>query len=376
MIVIEGGGTRRSIPRTVRLLGGIFLLLPAMLFLASCDNDPQPAPLHRQKPDGSPWQVIYGAIGEDPRTLDPQVNYDTLGHAILAHIYETLLDYGPFNTTYELSPCLAEGMPERKQLPGGRESYVIHLKKGLYFHDDPCFAATRGVGREVTADDVAYAFKRIADPKVECPVFSTLEDYVVGLHEAYVDAKKNGFFAYEKPLTGVEVVDRYTVRLTMTRPYPQIKYWLAMAFTAPVPHEAVDYYDGIPHDGTTREQFKFHPVGTGPFQLAEWRRNSLIRLARFKRYNATKFPTEGWPASEDARFKPLAGKPLPFIDEIQMRVIRQAIPQWVLFRQGYLDGSGIGKDVFNTVLDAGRELTPDYKKRGIVLHKDPDPSTA
>lgn len=367
---------RRSLSRVVRLFEVAFLLLPAFFLLSSCDNDPQPKPLHDKKPDGSTWIVRYSSFPEDPRSLDPQVSYDTLGHAVDSPIYETLLDYTPFKPdTYELEPCLAEAMPERKQLPGGRESYLIHLKKGLYFHDDACFEATHGIGREVVAEDVAYAFKRIADPKVECPVFSTLEDYIVGLHEAYSDAKKNGFFAYEKPLAGVTVVDKYTVLLTMTKAYPQIKYWLAMAFTAPVPHEAVDYYDGVAHAGITREQFKFHPVGTGPYQLVEWRRDSLIRLVRFPRYNATKFPSEGWPASDDARFKPFAGKPLPLIDEIQMRVIHQAIPAWVLFRQGYLDGSGIGKDVFNTVLDTARELTPEFKKRGIVLHKDPLPDT-
>jgi len=375
MIVKEGGRVKHCLPRMMRFFCGVFLLLPALLFLASCDNDPHPAALQQKKEDGTPWQVRYSALPEDPRSLDPQFSYDTLGHVVISLLYE-LLDYKPFKTdSYDLIPCLAESMPERKQLPGGQESYLIHLKKGLYFHDDPCFEATHGIGREVVADDVAYAFKRIADPKVECPVFSTLEEYVVGLHEAYADAKKNGFFAYEKPLAGVEVLDKYTVRLTLTKAYPQIKYWLAMAFTAPVPHEAVDYYDGIPHDGKIRKQFKFHPVGTGPYYLADWKQNSLIRLERFRRYNATKFPDGGWAAADDARFKPLAGARLPFIDEIQMSIIRETIPSWVLFRQGYLDGSGISKDVFNTVLDTGRELTLDYKKRGIVLHKDPVPDT-
>ena len=222
---------RHSLPRMVRCFCRVLLLAASVLFLASCDNDPQPAPLHDKKPDGSPWMVRYSSFPEDPRSLDPQVSYDTLGHAVNSPIYETLLDYNPFKPdSYELEPCLAEAMPERKQLPGGRESYLVHLKKGLFFHDDPCFEATRGIGREVVADDIAYAFKRIADPKVECPVFSTLEDYIVGLHEAYADAKKNGFFAYEKPLEGVTVVDKYTVLLTMTKAYPQIKYWLAMPF--------------------------------------------------------------------------------------------------------------------------------------------------
>jgi ABC-type transport system substrate-binding protein len=375
MCVGDAGKTVFS-GRVLRLILFVFCLLALPFFLVSCNNDPQPRPLHTSRPDGSPWQVRYSGLPEDPRSLDPQYSYDTVGHAVDALIYETLLDYNPFKVDpYELVPCLAEAMPERQHLPDGRETYLLHLKKGLYFHDDSCFEATHGIGREVVAGDVDYAFKRIADPKVECPVFSTLEEYIVGLGAAYSDAKKNGFFAYEKPIEGVQVLDKYTIRLTLTKTYPQIQYWLAMPFTAPVPHEAVDYYDGIPHAGKQRDQFKFHPVGTGPYQLVEWRRNSLIRLARFRRYNATKFPTGGWPVSTDARFEALAGARIPFIDEIQMRIIRESIPAWLLFRQGYLDSTGISKDVFNTVLDPGRDLTPDFKKRGIALHKDPEPST-
>ena len=354
----------------------IFLLLPLFVFLASCHNNPHAKPLHERRVDGSPWQVRYGSMPDDPRSLDPQFSYDTVGHSVISLVYESLLQYHPFKVDpYELTPCLADAMPVRKSLDGGRETYLIRLKKGLYFHDSPCFEATHGVGREVKAEDIAYTFKRIADPKVECPVFSTLQEYIVGLDEAYAEAKKNGFFDYKKPLAGVEVLDEYTVRLTLAKPYPQILYWLAMPFTAPVPHEAVDYYDGIPHAGKVREQFKFHPVGTGPFRLAEWSRNRLIRLERFPRYAATQFPDEGWPASDDLRFKPLAGARIPFLDEIQMRIIRESIPAWVLFRQGYLDGSGIGKDVFNTVLDAARDLTLEFQKRGVVLHKDSEPAT-
>jgi ABC-type transport system substrate-binding protein len=168
-------------------------------------------------------------------------------------------------------------------------------------------------------------------------------------------------------------VDRYSFRLILAKPYPQILYWLQMPFTAPVPREAVDYYDGIAHNGKIRPQFKFHPVGTGAFRLVEWSRNRLIRLDRFERYSATTFPDGGWPPEQDARFKPLAGAKIPFIDEIQYAIIRESIPAWLLFRQGYLDASGIGKDVFNTVLDVARALTPEYQRRGVELHKDPEP---
>lgn len=318
--------------------------------------------------------VSYRSLPDDPRSLDPQVSYDTVGHSVIASVYESLLQYHPFKTeTYELIPCLAAELPQRTKNSDGSEEYLIRLRPGLTFHDDPCFSA--GKGRPVVAADLVYAFKRIADPAVESPISATLQEYIIGMREAYELAKQRGVFDYSQALPGVEAVDELTVRLRLSKAYPQILYWLAMPFSAPVPREAVEYYDGKEHDGTIREQFKFHPVGTGPFRLAEWSRGRMIRLARFERYNATRFPTDGWQPDENSFFKPHAGAAIPFVDEVQMLIIRETIPGWMLFRQGYLDASGISKDVFNSVLNATQELTPEYQQRGIRLWKDPQPAT-
>ena len=358
-------GTRRA-----KLAVWYPLLLGLIFALASCDNNPHPRSLHTHRPDGSPWTVYYGNLGEDPRTLDPQVSYDTVGHAIIAQIYDGLLQYNLFKTApYELEPCLAESMPRRVRNPDGTEYYEFKLKRGIYFHGDACFPD--GKGHEVTTADIVYTFQRIADPKVECPVLSSLQEFIVGLGPSYAEARKRGSFDYAKPTGAITTIDAYTFRLNLLKPYPQILYWLAMPFTAPVPREAVQLYDGK----NGREQFKYHPVGAGPYRLKEWARGRLIRLERNARYTATRFPKGGWPATDAVRFNPLAGAPIPFIDEVQMGIIREAIPGWLLFRQGYLDRSGISKDVFNSVLTSGLTLSKKYEARGVRLYRDTEPGT-
>src|SRR5579871_4504736 len=52
------------------------LLSIAALLFAGCDNDPNPAPYHQTRADGSPWAVRYAAIPDDPKSFDPQFAYD------------------------------------------------------------------------------------------------------------------------------------------------------------------------------------------------------------------------------------------------------------------------------------------------------------
>ena len=354
-----------------------FLLCSALALcwaLTGCDNQPFPRFQGGIRPDGKPWKTTYRALPDEPRSLDPQVSYDVIGTAVVALIDEGLLEYHPFKSDpCELRPCIAETMPERTQNADGTETYTFHLKKGIFFQDDPCFPD--GKGREMRAEDFVYAFKRITDPKSECPVSSDFQANIIGMAEAYAQARKAGRFDYDAPLEGVIAADRYTLQLVLKKPNPQILYWLAMQFTVPVPREAVEYYDGGVHDGVPREQFKFHPVGTGPFRLVEWKRRSVIRLVRNEHYHTTTFPEGGWSAEEDARFHRYIGASLPQVDEVQFAIIREAIPHWVLFKQGFLDSYVVSKDVFNSVLSASHALTPEYAARGVRLSKQVDPST-
>jgi ABC-type transport system substrate-binding protein len=152
-------------------------LLGSVLGLGGCSNSPHPEPLAEKSENGAPWKARYGALPEDPRSLDPQVSYDNVSRRILEPVQECLLEYHPFKTDpYELRPCLLTQLPVRTDGEGAASgiSYRCELKSGIFFHDDPCFP--EGKGRELVAKDVEFAFQRMADPRVECPVVSTLQD--------------------------------------------------------------------------------------------------------------------------------------------------------------------------------------------------------
>jgi ABC-type transport system substrate-binding protein len=156
---------------------------------------------------------------------------------------------------------------------------------------------------------------------------------------------------------------------------------MAMQFTSPVAHEAVEYYDGLEHpdgphgESVLRPAFKWHPVGTGAFILAEYKPASRVRLVRNPHYNALVFPKDGYPPDRANFLRQFAGQPLPLVDEIQMTIFREQTPIPILFRQGYLDGMGVTKDAFDRTVTTAGELSPDLKARGVVLEKDFDVST-
>lgn len=378
----------------IRLPPGVLLVASLLALLAACSNDPHPKPFAEKRPDGSPWQVRYAALPDDVRSLDPQFAYEQTSRRVLEPIIDTLLEYDPMKTDpYMLKPCILMEIPHGTPNAAGGVDYLCKIRPGIYFHDDPCFP--RGRGRELLAKDALYSFQRIADPAVECPVFSTLEEYISGLHDAYEGAKKAHKYDYDAPLKGVEIVDDHTFTLHLMKPYPQILYWLAMHFTSPVAREAITYYDGKAHpDGpkgemVTREEVKWHPVGQGAYQLVEYVRGQRVRLIRadarrdpkrwgndpIPKYISATFPSGGWPPEREALNRPLAGQPLPFLDEILFTIFREMLPNFLLTRQGYQDGMGVNKDSYSSIVTASKDLSPEYKARGMSLEKDVDVST-
>src|SRR5215216_5726355 len=121
------------------------VLLVFAIALAACSNNPNPEPYEKTRADGSPWAVRYAALTADPKSLDPQVMYDSISQRALEPVYDRLLDYHPMKTDpFELMPAILEAVPKGEPLPDGNIGYLCKLKRGILFHDDPCFPGGKG----------------------------------------------------------------------------------------------------------------------------------------------------------------------------------------------------------------------------------------
>ena len=366
------------------------LTLPilAAMVLCACTNDPYPHSESNEK-------VLYSAFREAPKTLDPVKAYTSNATAINGNIYDSLLEYHYLERPYRLIGSLATQVPKAQPLADGRVAYEFELRPDLLFQDDICFTLNDDDRRtrQVIASDVEFELMRVADPNNASPViaplsnivgFRAFHDRLEKLHASdpsFSELAAHTQYAAAGPIEGVEVIDNLRLRVTLSQAYPQILYWFAMPFTTPVAWEAVAYYDGEEGHPSLAD----HPVGTGPYRMVHYEKQSRIVLEKnpnwygvrhpeWKAPGAT-YPESGEPGDELAgRLDPeYIGKALPFIDRIEFRREKESIPRFNKFLQGYYDTSGIIKESFGQVIQEDA-LSPQMSRMGMHLEKTVEPT--
>ena len=396
---------------------GVLLVVLAAL-LGAC----RPGPWNNPYPAADAGaNVLYSSFEERPKHLDPAQSYSSNENALIAQIYEPPLQYHYLKRPYTLIPLAASEMPQVVYLDEQRQRlaadvdpariaysvYEIHIKPGIRYQPHPALArdaqdrplyqaltpadlehidtlgdfAQTGT-RELTAADYVYQIKRLAHPRLHTPILGIMSDYIVGLKEyaqtlKQADAQTNGkqgraaYLDLEKyPLEGAQLIDRYSYRITIHGKYPQLLYWLAMPFFAPMPPEADRFYSqaGMEEKNLTLD---WYPIGTGPYMLTVNNPNRQMVLSRNPNFHGETYPTEGMPGDAERGLLRDAGKPMPFVDRMVYSLEQETIPYWNKFLQGYYDVSGISSDSFDQAVNVGGQgevsLTESMLAKGIQL---------
>mgnify|MGYP002783885975 FL=1 len=292
--------------------------------------------------------------------FDPVQSQDLYSGTINAHIFEAPFEYDPLARPAQLRPNTAAAMPE---LSADFRTLTIRIRPGIFFADDPAF---KGQKRELVAADYVYAWKRLYDPRWKSQNLHLVQSLkLLGLDELRSAAIKNRTpFDYDREVEGLRALDRYTLQLRFADPAPRFFQQLASAqpFGA-VAREVVEAYgDAIVE----------HPVGTGPYRLAAWRRSSRIVLERNpgfrdKRYEASPPADEPVLVAEAAR---LRGRPLPMIDRVEVSIIEESQPRWLSFMQQEIDYVAVPIDM-QDVAAPGGTLAPHLARRRVRLARTP-----
>ena len=174
--------------------------------------------------------TITMALSTEPESLDPIVMNSSPAANVSRHVSQPLAS---MTTDGDLVPLLATAWePAPDNL-----SWTFTLRRNVSFHD----------GTPFNAQAVKANLDRFLDPANSAPFAFLLGE-----------------------IASVDIVDDYTLRLSLNRPFAPIVSHLTHPFTAIVsPEQLKTLAPG---------EFITAPVGTGPYRFVEWRRGESIHL--------------------------------------------------------------------------------------------------
>lgn len=257
------------------------------------------------------------------KTLDPAFASDKRAIWMTAQLFNGLIE---LDEKLQAQPAIAK----KWDISPDGKTYTFHLRSDVFFHQDTAFAGLQASTRAVTAADFVYSFTRICNPQVASTGSWIFNGKIAGL-EAY----KAGESAH---ITGFEAPDDTTFIIRLTAPFPPLTGLLAMPYCFAVPKEAVDFYG---------EDFRAHPVGTGPFRFYRWDEGNHLIMHRNPVY---------WEKDQ--------GKSLPYLDAVSVRFMPSRLSAFVEFMQGKLDFiNGIDESYKDEILSPDGSIKAAYADR-------------
>ncbi len=218
------------------------------------------------------------------------------------------------------------------EISDGGLTYTLRIRPGIYFTPDPAF---KGKPRELTAADYVYSFKRLYDPAVKSPWLSLFDGKIAG------DAALKKEFSQATSIPGLQAPDRYTLRIRLSSPDNNFPLYLATPASGAVAREVIEAYPG---------QSGNHPVGTGPFRIAEWQRSDrIVLLANRQR----------------------ARDNLPILDRVELKIAEEFQGRVLGFLNGDYDYLEQLPESMTDMVIAGGRLKPELAARGIELSRFP-----
>jgi len=211
-----------------------------------------------------------------------------------------------------IKPCIAKAW----EIAESGKQYTFYLRNDVRFHHSNLFPD--GKGRIVTAHDFEYSLNRIIDPKTGSPgawIFNQVAE------------------------NGIAAIDDTTLQIKLKNPFPAFLGLLTMPYCSVVPKEALDYY---------KQDFRNHPVGTGPFQFKLWKEGEKLILTKNPNY-----------FEKDEK-----GNPLPYLDAVSITFINDKQSEFLEFLKGNIDFiSGLSPANKDELITRNGRLNPKYKNQ-------------
>ena len=202
--------------------------------------------------------LVYCSEGS-PENFNPQLyTSGTSVDASAVPVFNRLVDFTPGTT--HLVPSLAESW----EISPDGTVYTFHLRKSVKFQSNKQFKPSR----DFNADDVIFSFMRQMDPK------NPYHNVSGGTYSNFESLELSTL------IKRIDRVDDHTVRFTLAHPEAPFLADLAWYFAS---IHSAEYADAMLKAGTP-EKVDMNPIGTGPFELVQYQKDSRILYKAFPDY--------------------------------------------------------------------------------------------
>jgi len=241
--------------RKNKILAGILTSLLSLSLLTGCGSTTAEIPTASTSQSSSEGAVLRYAVPASPKGLfSPLLSNTTYDNNVNNLVYSPLVlldennDYKP-------------GLAEKYEFSDDKLTITFNLRKDVKWHD----------GEEFTADDVAFTFTSIADPKYTGSRFNEISK-IVGAQD-YHDGKADS-------ISGIKVIDKNTISFTYTKVYaPALSNFSQRGI---IPKHIWSKVNIAEWDKQTDLLNK--PIGTGPFKLTDFKADQYVELVKNDTY--------------------------------------------------------------------------------------------
>ena len=252
---------------------------------------------------------------ENVSSLDPAFARDVANIWATNQLFNGLVQ---LDDSLHIKPDIAK----RWEISEDALHYTFYLRDDVKFHKHASFN-TKDSTRRVVAKDFVYSFNRLKDPKVASPgnwVLKNVKHY--------------------------HAVNDTILKIDLNMPFPAFLGLLSMRYCSVVPKEAVSYYG---------DEFRAHPVGTGPFKFKLWEENVKLVFRKNQLYFE----------------KDTNGKQLPYLEAVAVTFLPDKQSEFLQFAKGKIDLlNSLDASYKDELLTPSGKLRDKYKDR-INISKGP-----
>ena len=217
----------------------VFIFIVALM-VSGCGNSDHSI-------DISQKDTLNVNLGNEPPTLDWSLATDGTSINVINNIMEGLTQ---FNNDFTPEPDLAESWT----VSGDGKTYTFKIREEVKWTD----------GKQLTAGDFEYSWKRILDP-------TTGGDYAYSLYDVKNAEEYNTGKITDPDKVGVKAIDDRTLEVRLERPASYFPSMLAFVSTFPQRKDVIEKYGQQWTDPA-------NIVTLGPYVLTSWRHHDNIVL--------------------------------------------------------------------------------------------------